>query len=626
MLTQNFIQNAKATATTGGVNPTQAMTPEQFQSWSQPKAEPQQSAYDKYYQKPLEKVRDVAAGAAGAVLNPVVGLGKEAAAGIAGNKMSGEVNDINKSLSDADTNYLKAVNQNLQKAKSSGDIATVKRYTDVIKNFHLSSGVKMSDLVPAINDTNEQVVGNALGTILAATSGGALESGAAGVKEAPTLIKALTSGAKVGGTVGAVSGVSSAMRDNASVGGVVKGGVVGGVIGAGTGAALSGAAYGIGKGVKALSGTGKAPATEPQSFEDAKNAISNSKSSVDFDSPDKTFKEFGINKADIFNKDGTFNAETELGKQALQGRVDDVAQKLAAVNPELESQFREAVANNPQSLDSLQSTALDMLRENDPKSAFVKDLITPKQSTKDLTSAIKTGKVTEGEGVLGNRDVTKSIPNFSDIQDAVSKVEGVSPDKTLLENSNAIHDEIGSVAEDLKSQLANDKSSFTPKEFNKYMKGVKSDLADNPTIVGDAEKTATKILNKFNNLVDENGYTPSGLLESRKQLDSWMTSQKGSNVFDPATESAVSTALRAIRQGGNDFLAERVPNVAVKDMLQNQTQLYNAIDAIAPKAAKEGANGFQQFVKANPTLIKALKYGAITVGGGEILKHTGLLP
>lgn len=257
------------------------------------------------------------------------------------------------------------------------------------------------------------------------------------------------------------------------------------------------------------------------------------------------------------------------------------------------------------------------------KEDFLKDLITPELTGKASVEAIKTGKVTEA-GVTGSRDISQAIPGFADMEKAVSEVPKISPKNTLLENSNAIHDYIGTVADDLVSQLkavqtqvGKDRGFFTPNEFKGYMKSVSQTLSDNPTLVGDAEKTANKILAKFNSLVKEKGYTPSGLLEARKSLDSWMATQKGAKVFDPTTENAVSIALRAIRQGGNDFLASKVPDVAVKELLAKQASLYNAIEQIAPKAAKEGVNGFQRWIKANPKLVNLLKLGGASVVGGS---------
>lgn len=249
------------------------------------------------------------------------------------------------------------------------------------------------------------------------------------------------------------------------------------------------------------------------------------------------------------------------------------------------------------------------------KKNFVRDLVTPELGKKDNISAIKTGKVKEATSLAGKRDITGTVRNIDDIERQVQKVPGISADNTHLMNANLVHKEIGNVANSLEQQLKG-KGSFTPKEFDKYFKGVKNEIADNPLLVGDAQATATKILSRFEKLVKENGYTPEGLLKARKQLDSWIKSLKGESVFDPKTENALSIALRGIRQGGNDFLAQRVPDVAVKDLLTQQSNLYDAIETIAPKAAKEGENAFKRWVKSNPGKVKIVKYGSTAVGAG----------
>ncbi len=152
-------------------------------------------------------------------------------------------------------------------------------------------------------------------------------------------------------------------------------------------------------------------------------------------------------------------------------------------------------------------------------------------------------------------------------------------------------------------------------QFEDYMNGIKENLGKEHLLVGDAKDTGELILNKFNSLMEKNGFTPEGLLESRKGLDSWMKSIK-SKVFNPATESAASVALRAIRQGGNEFLKTVAKDVPVGELLDHQSNLYDALDSLAGKAYKEGESGFERFVSAHPTVTKVLKAGAKAAGLG----------
>lgn len=244
------------------------------------------------------------------------------------------------------------------------------------------------------------------------------------------------------------------------------------------------------------------------------------------------------------------------------------------------------------------------------------DMITPQLSVKDSVSALKSGKVVENKGFTGGRDITSTVPNFEDIRFAVERVPGINPKGTNLENLNVIHDEIGTLANNLTSKLDADKRFFSPTQFKGYMDTIKKEISESPLLVGDAEKSAQKIYNKFESFVKQEGYTPSGLLKARKKLDQWIELQKGEGIFDPTKETTLSTVLRGVRQGGNNFLAELVPDINVKEALKNQSLLYQAIENIAPKAAKEGGNKIQRLLVRSPRLQKALELGAASVIGG----------
>ena len=223
---------------------------------------------------------------------------------------------------------------------------------------------------------------------------------------------------------------------------------------------------------------------------------------------------------------------------------------------------------------------------------FIRKLVRPEQ-TKAVKEA-QTMRTTEiGKGPF-KKSVIEPTPQELRMEEAVKGVKGVTEKNTYQRNLNLIKESNRGEAENLVSQLeavekqvGKDRGFFTPGEFKGYMDTVKKELGNNPLLVGDAEKTASKILDKFSSLVKEEGHTPRGLLSARKKLDTWMESQKGPNVFDPKTESAVSIALRGIRQGGNKFLASKVPDVAVIKSLEKQTALYNTLDNLAPKAARE---------------------------------------
>jgi len=241
---------------------------------------------------------------------------------------------------------------------------------------------------------------------------------------------------------------------------------------------------------------------------------------------------------------------------------------------------------------------------------FIEDLVTPELTPTKTIQAIKTGKVKEA-GFMGERDITGAVPFFEDTVKAVSEVPGISKSKTLLENANAIYSHIGTVAEDLKSQIKG-KGFFSPNEFSGYMKEASDKLNAVPSLTRDAADVANKYLNEFNKLVKKNGYTPEGLLQARKEFDNLIPDKK----LSPDIENGITEAIRYIRQGANEFLASKVPDVAVKDMLAKQTALYNAMDNIAPKATKEGKNAVVRWMKSHPKVVAGATAAATAVMGG----------
>lgn len=252
--------------------------------------------------------------------------------------------------------------------------------------------------------------------------------------------------------------------------------------------------------------------------------------------------------------------------------------------------------------------------------AFIRKLVTPEQTkgkTGVFTQNIGSGRVSEGTFTKG-RDIAPDARQMA-IEREVSTVPGIDPKKTQLENSNAIHEEIGNVAQKLESDLINrDVQAILTKDlWDGYIAGVEKEIADNPLLVGDASQTAHKILGKFKELLPKGqDITAKDILKARKDLDSWMRSIKG-NAFDPKTENAVSIALRAVRQGANDLIEQTAEDVAVRQMLRRQSLLFDAVENIAPKAAKEGDTGFARLLKEYPFLKWAAPtVGASLVGGG----------
>lgn len=233
--------------------------------------------------------------------------------------------------------------------------------------------------------------------------------------------------------------------------------------------------------------------------------------------------------------------------------------------------------------------------EQAAKEKFVNDLIQKEETQASKTANIKQqGKVKEG-GFISPRETTLS-PYEKELAQTVHEVPGIDSSKSILENKDLIHEHIGTLAEELKTQLKDQPSFFSPSEFKGFMKTVTDKIKGNSFLSSAAVKQANKFLSDFEGFVKKNGYTPEGLLEARKDFDTFIRENKP-KTFNPDRTDALTTVLKEIRSGGNEFLAKKAPNIQVKELLRKQANLYQVIDRIAPKAAKEAKTGLGRMLQ-----------------------------
>lgn len=251
------------------------------------------------------------------------------------------------------------------------------------------------------------------------------------------------------------------------------------------------------------------------------------------------------------------------------------------------------------------------------KEKYLYDILTPTESVaknSGYMSAIKTGRV-EPAGMFNSRSVTPD-KNMAALVEELKTVPGIKKGQELLKTTNAVHKEIGATAQNLRTALRGRdiQPTVSVGDINKLYEDVQGTVSKNPFLSGDASKSADDIFKEFiSRLPKDRPIVAEDILDARQGVDKWIASQRGPGIFDPAKENAVSAALRAIRQGANGLLADKAQDVAVKEMLLRQTRLFDAIDEIAVKAAKE--NGISAAAKVINPLWKLTKqaagYGAV---------------
>lgn len=255
------------------------------------------------------------------------------------------------------------------------------------------------------------------------------------------------------------------------------------------------------------------------------------------------------------------------------------------------------------------SAVVDDLSPNLTKTGTAKAIAKRGTEKSLLTGEISTA--TDPAVVESAKAVHETVPNFSKL-------------KTFSDKVNAVQDGISSTAKELRTNLSGDiQAILSPEDLTNLEKTIKTEISKNPVLVGDAGTQAQRIFDHFKELLPKGkDITMNEVLDARQGLDRWIEKIKGTNAFDPKTENAFSTALRAVRQGANNIMESKVPDAGVKKLLRKQTLLYDAVENLSPKAAKEvGSTRLSRLIDRHPASIGLAKKAALA---GGAIASTGL--
>lgn len=334
-------------------------------------------------------------------------------------------------------------------------------------------------------------------------------------------------------------------------------------------------------------------------------------------------------------------AQTQLGQSAIQAGTDFSA-KHPVVAKDIGSAFNIAglvgggiggkVAKDAVEEGVVQGArkgvlgtlAKDVAQKSATKQA--EELLASNPTKGAVKSAVRGGRISTKGGVPSVVNDPMKQASVDEVARAI--MEGKIPKGLVADKAAAIKGAADDMAISLEKQLGSMKvvPIVQPEEINTLLEGALKAIGEDPTMVGNAEESAKRILGKFNSyLPKDRPINALDILQARKKLDGWIGGLSGgSNVFDPAYENAKTIALRAIRQGANDLVAAKAPDVAVKELLQRQSNLYRALDYIVPNVKGEiGTTPFGRFAGKHPLVAGGLKTAAKAalqgVGAGAVI-------
>lgn len=246
------------------------------------------------------------------------------------------------------------------------------------------------------------------------------------------------------------------------------------------------------------------------------------------------------------------------------------------------------------------------------RGSFVQDLVTPR-----LTPTMKAEQFAKSaeQGALNSRKVVANAYDQAVIDTVAST--GVKKSNSLLKNRMIIDEANRAEGKLLLDNLKSSKVIYSPTDMRARLAQSFDELrSTNPAVaLGAGPNTADFVSQTMQRYIQNNPGTPAGLLKARQQFDQWAIANK-SGVFDSPEEKAFTAAVKAARNTANNYIAEMVPNAAVKESLMKQSHLFEAADNINSKGSAEAATrigrGIQKIDKTLPgnKLTRALAGGA----------------
>lgn len=229
--------------------------------------------------------------------------------------------------------------------------------------------------------------------------------------------------------------------------------------------------------------------------------------------------------------------------------------------------------------------------------SYATDLVAPKATPEVSERAIMQGRVTEPKLLRK----AKIIPSKAEQEMADVVQEFVSPNKTVLQNTDAIDKGIRQINQGVKDYVIQNKVPFNTKQLKSQLNAGKDELklifASDTT----AEKTYNAVVDEFMKHVSS-GDT-AGLLEARKTVDKIPAIKKLLS-SQGLGENVKKEVVLTVREMANRYIADLLPaGNNFRASLLKESKMIRAIENIAEKNRDMiGKNNLQILAQRYPIL------------------------
>ncbi len=227
-------------------------------------------------------------------------------------------------------------------------------------------------------------------------------------------------------------------------------------------------------------------------------------------------------------------------------------------------------------------------------------------------------------GILGTVSRVPTTAETNIAKAVAENVPGFDKLATFTDKVNATRGAIAKLATDLKSGvIASGKDRIYPfKELASRISG----LVPPTSIYSDSglENVYGRLKTAALQIAKKNGGNVSSLLDTRQEFDQ-LLNKEFPNLYSSDRMTPLRVGVKDIRDAITNFTEEKLPpGFGLKEKLQVQSKLFDAVDGMSAKAAKEeGGNAVGRAAARHPYIAKTVgtlaKYGAIATGLHELI-------
>lgn len=296
------------------------------------------------------------------------------------------------------------------------------------------------------------------------------------------------------------------------------------------------------------------------------------------------------------------------GASAAKQAVTPIAQKVPGVRRLVEAAPEERL-----------STAFEDVRpdyENmtpNERRAFEAETVYEKSPTGEMTSK---PRVEEG-GSFGPRKINLTSGEKG-AANKLAQVPDYNPRATFLQKTQTIRNDISRRAKDLVNSLGKEGVLIPKREILAKVRDSLTKTYQNSLILSKGDAAIKNYWRVVTNAIEKTEGNLEGTLNLRKIMDDTYENTRGNKAFTSDKIGALDELHRAARDTLNKLLISKAKNTAVKQSLQDQTELYNIMDTLRDKASKEEMTAFGRLKQKYPKTATAAKLvaGSAVAGAG----------